>query len=97
MVQRAKNIMVRNMVGKNTRPGKPRKVPFFRATGLLVLGVKLMEINSNLFSRSNLFWGANLTKSTVVFSALTSCLVSGKRRDNARKSSTGKKLVVPSG
>ena len=28
-------------------PGKHRKVPFLKATGWLVLGVKLMEINSN--------------------------------------------------
>ena len=32
-------------------PGKHRKVPFFKASGLLVLGVNLMETNSNLFSR----------------------------------------------
>ena len=31
-------------------PGKP-SVPFFKATGLQVSGVKLMEINSNCFSR----------------------------------------------
>lgn len=36
-------------------PGKPRNVPFFGATGLLVLGVKLMQNNSNLFSRQGVF------------------------------------------
>lgn len=32
-------------------PGEHRKVPFFEATGLLGFGVKLMEIDNNLFSR----------------------------------------------
>ena len=31
-------------------PGKHRKHHFFRQIGLLVLGVMLMEINSNVFS-----------------------------------------------
>ena len=38
----------------NSNPGKPRKVPFFGQLWL-VLGVNLMEINSNWFSRMKLF------------------------------------------
>ena len=39
---------------RNELPGKKRKVPFFWSNCGLVLGVKLVEINSNLFSESRL-------------------------------------------